>query len=445
MKIYRPLWTDGAELAPQQFQQQARWDAYLSDSVARTGLVHPWGVIAAEFDDAALVLSRLNATRIVVRFPDGTVVDTDIADNLPPVCDLSAAGGVDSIEILLALPLLSAGGQNLDDGRDSERPRRWKAERVVVQELSGHESSELSILRHAATLRLATQENTAYLTCPVARLVRNAQGQWSRDLTFIPPMLSMAASPLMVSELADLFVRLQARRKRLMTLRRESNERMADFAVADVSLFWLLNALNSAEPVLAELLETPSRHPEYFYRELVRLAGSLLTFSLEHDAGDIPAYRHDAPEAVFPPLLSLLDKLLEASLPSRVVSIHLEHTGEFWKGALHDARLREGADFYLSVRSSMPNHELQVKFPLLCKAGSLDEVSEVLNVALSGMVIKPLSHVPAAIPLRLENQYFTLDLSTDAARAMLEARSCSFYTPASLGEVKLELFAVLRT
>lgn len=258
-------------------------------------------------------------------------------------------------------------------------------------------------------------------------------------------MLSVAASPWLVTELGDLLVRLQARLRRLMAMRRESNERMADFAVADVSLFWLLNALNSAEPVLTELLQTPERHPELLYRELTRLAGSLLTFSLEQDAGDIPVYQHDAPERVFPPLLTLLDKLLEASLPSRVVSIDLEHQDQIWRGALHDARLREGADFWLSVRSSMPNHELQTKFPQLCKAGSFEDVSEVVNVALSGMTMKPVSHVPAAIPLRLENQYFSLDLSTEAARAMLEMGSCTFYTPRSLGDVDLELFAVLRT
>lgn len=445
MKIYRPLWEDGAALAPQQFQQQARWSAHIADTVARMGISHPWGVVAAEFDDAALALSRLNATRMVLRFQDGTIVDTDLADQLPPVCDLSSAAGSDAVLVVASLPLLSASGGNLDNGQDSERPRRWKAERVVVQELAGHESGELAILRNAITLRLSSQVNTAYLTCPVARLVRNAQGQWSRDPSFVPPMLSLSASPLLVTELGDLLVRLQARRRRLMAMRRESNERMADFAVADVSLFWLLNALNSAEPVLVELLQTPSRHPELLYRELTRLAGSLLTFSLEHDTGDIPAYQHDAPEQVFPPLLTLLDKLLEASLPSRVVSIHLEHHDQIWKGSLHDARLREGADFYLSVRSSMPNHELQVRFPLLCKAGSFDDVSDVVNVALSGMVIKPLAHVPAAIPLRLENQYFSLDLSTETARAMLEAGSCTFYTPGSLGEVKLELFAVLST
>lgn len=445
MKIYRPLWEDGAVLAPQQFQQQARWDAYIASNVARMGLAHPWGVIKAEFDDAALALSRLNATRIVVCFQDGTFIDTDLADSLPPVCDLSAATAQNSVEVLLALPLLSASGGNLDNGQESERPRRWKAERVSVQDLAGHEKSELAILRNAVTLRLSSQENMAWLTCPVARLVRNAQGQWSRDTSFIPPLLSLSASPYLVTELGSLLVRLQARRRRLMAMRRESNERMADFAVADVSLFWLLNALNSAEPVLTELLQTPSRHPELLYRELARLAGSLLTFSLEHDAGDIPVWRHEMPEQVFPPLLALLDKLLEASLPSRVISIALEHDEQIWKGSLHDARLREGADFYLSVRSSMPNHELQKKFPQLCKAGSYDDVSEVVNVALSGMAIKPLSHVPAAIPLRLENQYFSFDLTTDAARSMLEAGSCTFYTPLSLGDLKLELYAVLRT
>ncbi|SXG01098.1 type VI secretion protein [Klebsiella variicola] len=232
-----------------------------------------------------------------------------------------------------------------------------------------------------------------------------------------------------------------------MAMRRESNARMADFAVADVSLFWLLNALNSAEPVLSELHQDPSRHPELLYRELTRLAGSLMTFSLEHHLEAIPRYRHASPEQVFPPLFALLDTLLEVSLPSRVIAIALEQGAdrEIWRGRLHDARLREGADFYLSVRSSLPPHQLQSRFPQLCKAGSHDDVAEVVNIALSGIAIKPLSHVPAAIPLRLENQYFALDLSTDAARAMLEAGNCTFYTPESLGDVKLELFAVLRS
>ncbi len=394
MKIFRPLWRDGAFLVPQQFQQQARWDAHVADTVSRMALAHPWGVLRAEFDASALTLSRLNATRLIVRFADGTLIDTELADILPPVRDVSDVMQ-DSVEVLLALPLLSASGGNLDDGQESARPRRWRAEQVTVQELAGHERSELAVLRHALTLRLSTEENAAFLTCPVARLVRDAQGQWIVDPEFIPPLLSLAASPTLVSELH----------------------------------------------------QDPSRHPELLYRELARLAGSLLTFSLEHHLEAIPRYRHASPEQVFPPLFALLDTLLEVSLPSRVIAIALEQGAdrEIWRGRLHDARLREGADFYLSVRSSLPPHQLQSRFPQLCKAGSHDDVAEVVNIALSGIAIKPLSHVPAAIPLRLENQYFALDLSTDAARTMLEAGNCTFYTPESLGDVKLELFAVLRS
>lgn len=445
MKIYRPLWTDGAMLAPQQFQQQTRWDAYNTENLAALFLAHRWGVLHAEFDISALALSRLNATRLVVRFPDGTLVDTDVADALPPVCDLGDVQGRESAEVVLALPLLSANGGNLEDGKGRERPQRWRQEWMTVQDLSGHEQTELAILRHAISLRFAHQDNAAWLTCPVARLVRNVQGQWVMDDSFIPPALSFAASPLLVQKLSDLLHRLQARRRRLMQMRRESNERLADFAVADVSLFWLLNALNGAEPVLSELFQMPTRHPELYYRELSRLAGSLLTFSLTHTPDDIPAYQHETPERVFPPLFALLDNLLETSLPSRVISIALTRNGQFWKGVMHDARLREGADLYLSVRSSIPNHLLQTQFPLLCKAGSDEDVSDVVNVALNGVSLKALSHVPAAIPLRLENQYFALDLNGPAAEAMLDAGNCTFYIPEALGEVNLELYAVLRS
>ncbi len=445
MKIYRPLWTDGAFLAPQQFQQQARWDTYVSAQVAGMGIANPWGVISAEFDHSALAISRLNTLKLIVRFSDGTSIDTSIADNLPPACDLSTVSHLDTVDIVLALPLLQANGGNLALDNHTERPRRFQQEWVKVQDLIGQEQTDIAILRHALSLRYAHDENSAYITCPVARLIRNGQGLWALDDHFIPPLLDYSASQLLISSFTDFMHRLIAKRQRLMAMRRESNERMADFAVADVSLFWLLNALNSAEPVLKELQENPNRHPELLYRELVRLAGGLLTFSLNHQVDDIPRYQHHLPESVFPPLFTLLNDLLEASLPSRVISIELTKEGPFWRGELNDGRLREEADFYLSVRSSLPAHLLISQFPLLCKAGSSDDVTNVVNVALNGVPLRALSHVPAAIPLRLENQYFALELNNPAAQAMLSSARCAFYVPGTLGDIQLELFAVLRS
>uniref|UniRef100_UPI00330794DB type VI secretion system baseplate subunit TssK n=1 Tax=Photorhabdus viridis TaxID=3163327 RepID=UPI00330794DB len=90
-------------------------------------------------------------------------------------------------------------------------------------------------------------------------------------------------------------------------------------------------------------------------------------------------------------------------------------------------------------------HQLQTRFPLLCKAGAPDEVNQMINRALTGIPLVAMNHVPAAVPLRLENQYFALDLSHPAAKAMLAAGTCAFYVSDVLGDIQLELFAVLRT
>jgi type VI secretion system protein ImpJ len=84
MKIYRPLWAEGTFLSSQQFQQQARWETFSHNNIARIGVRHPWGVASVEFDEGALALGKLKAQSLRVRFPDGVLVDTTVSDVLPP-------------------------------------------------------------------------------------------------------------------------------------------------------------------------------------------------------------------------------------------------------------------------------------------------------------------------------------------------------------------------
>ncbi|MGX7903456.1 type VI secretion system baseplate subunit TssK, partial [Klebsiella pneumoniae] len=350
--------------------------------------------------------------------------------------------------IVLALPLMQANGGNcLKPEEVAERPARFRQRWRDVRNQFGDDTRQIAVIQPELTLRFAHQDNSDYLTCPLVRLQRDSQGAWLIDETFLPPLLQIQGSRWLATQLEQLLIQLRARLTRLMAMRRESNERMADFAVADVSLFWLLNALNSAEPVLGYFLRYRQSPPERLYPELARLAGSLLTFSLTHQANAVPFYQHDQLNAVFPPLFDLLSDLLEASLPSRVVAIALEHDVRlhFWQARLHDARLREGADYYLSVRSSVPVAQLQEQFPRQCKVGSPDHVKAIVNSSRTGVPLTPLRHVPAAIPLRLENQYFSLDVSHPLATEMLQSGTCMFYVPGMLGEPELELFAVLRT
>ena len=61
-------------------------------------------------------------------------------------------------------------------------------------------------------------------------------------MSYIPPLLAFNAHDGLVQRPGNtLLLQLRAKCQRLMAMR--LNQRMADFAVADVSLFWLLNAL----------------------------------------------------------------------------------------------------------------------------------------------------------------------------------------------------------
>lgn len=444
MKTEQPLWGRGVMVSPQHFQQQAAYAAWSTECIAQMGLNHPWGVIHAEFEADVLKLGRLQARHLHVRFQDGTLIDTNNGDDLPPV--IMPEGN--DVVVMLALPLLRANGGNcLQPDEVAERPVRYRQRWRDIRNQFGDDTRQIAVIKPELTLRFAHQNNSDYLVCPVARLKQDSQGAWTQNDTFLPALLTVQSSPWLLSQLEQLMTQLRARLNRLMAMRRESNERMADFAVADVSLFWLLNALNSAEPVLGQFLRFPQSAPERLYPELARLAGSLLTFSLEHQVSAIPVYQHAELNTVFPPLFDLLSDLLEASLPSRVVSIELEHDKRLhqWLARLQEPRLREDADFYLSVRSPLPVAQLQEQFPRQCKVGSPDDVTGLVNTSQQGIPLKSLRHVPAAIPLRMENQYFALDLTHPAAAEMLASGSCMFYVPGMLGEPELELFAVLRT
>ena len=445
MKTERPLWMRGQMISPQHFQQQAATTAWSIESVARMGALNPWGVQQALFDSALLKQGKLRASHLCVRFADGTLTDSDNADALPSAMTLPQTN---ELTVVLALPLeYDNGGNCLQPDEKAERPVRWRQAWRQVRNQFGDDTRQIAVMQPELALRDSLEDNGSYQTVPVARLYRDSQGYWLQDSAFIPPLLSIQASPWLTGQLAQLAQQLRTRLKRLMAMRRESNERMADFAVADVSLFWLLNALNSAEPVLGHFQRHPQVHPERLYQVLAGLAGSLLTFSLSHSTEDIPPYHHENLTETFIPLFGLLEVLLEASLPSRVVAVELDHDDrrKRWHARLHDARLREEADFYLSVRSSLPASQLLEMFPIQCRTGCPAEVDRIVNSSEPGIPLKAMTHVPAAVPLRLENHYFTLDLAHPSAKTMLAEGHCVFYVPGGLGDPELELFAVLRS
>ncbi|WP_025601480.1 type VI secretion system baseplate subunit TssK [Burkholderia sp. WSM2230] len=448
MKITRPLWAQGIFMTPQHFQQQALWERYADERIARIGSPDPWGVTTVAFDTQALSIDRLQLESLDLRLPDGTLFDTESADRLPSPRDLSEVPAhTEAVIVLAALPVIDPqGGNCIEAGEKPARPRRFTREFLQVADLNGEGKEEISVERHSLALLFDFEEPAGYVTCPIGRIVRNAQGRFEIDAAFVPPCLVLSASGQLTSRMNRLSEILSAKSASLAVRRRERSDQIADYAVADVSLFWLLHSVNSTWPDLARLCQAPDQHPERLYGVLARLAGSLLTFSTTETLRAIPPYAHRAPEPVFAELESLIRTLLDTVIPSRVVPIALERIRDTaWLGKINDERLVEGADYYLSVRSGLPAHALLEQLPRLCKAGAPDEVEQIVNSALSGIPLRSMSRLPAAIPVRIENQYFALDGAHPAFKRMVDARACQFYVPASMPDVSLELYAVLPT
>jgi type VI secretion system protein ImpJ len=177
MKIDRPLWAAGALLCPQQFQQQTRWEAWANERLARLSMVHPWGVQVVGFDPQALRLGKLKASQVCLRMPDGTLIDTDQVDRLPPALELARllADDLQGATLLLALPLEQANGNNcLFDAAKAERPTRYRQDWRDVQDVYAGEVQSIGVLEHVLSLRFDHDENGDYLTCPIARLARDS-------------------------------------------------------------------------------------------------------------------------------------------------------------------------------------------------------------------------------------------------------------------------------
>ncbi|OLL28237.1 type VI secretion system-associated protein [Burkholderia sp. SRS-W-2-2016] len=449
MRIDKPLWQEGLILTQQHFQQQDRWTGFALQQFATASLAEPWGVLGVAVDEEALAAGRIKLELLKGRFPDGTPVDTTMADALPPARDLTqVSADRQSIVVLAALALPDANGNNCRfDETTLARPRRTYREFAKVTDLNGTNETEIAAERFAIRLLFDFEPHADDAVCAIARLTRASTGQFQIDHRFVPPCLTLAAHPLHLERINRLADILQAKSLALGARRSERIDQVAEYGVADVQLFWLLHCIHTAWPQLRLYASHPARPPEQLYITLAQLASALMTFSMGTQLTDIPAYDHARADEVFAKLESTIRTLLDAIIPSRVVSIGLARKGPTtWTGQFLEERIVEGAaDWYLSVSAPMPVFELVEQFPRLCKIGSPDDVEHIINSALLGIPLKAVQRVPAAIPVRLDNQYFALDSTSTAHAKMLAARACQVYLPASVPDATLELYAVLRS
>jgi type VI secretion system protein ImpJ len=210
-----------------------------------------------------------------------------------------------------------------------------------------------------------------------------------------------------------------------------------------MSSFWLLHTASTAYAGLSHYFHHPALHPERLFEQLLGLAGSLMTFSKSWSLTDLPAYQHQEPGPAFAKLYAIIRELLDTVISSKYFAIALaEPRPGIYLGKLDSGKIDERTAFYLAVGSSTPALELVGTVPLRFKVGAPDDVDKLVLSAMPGVRLQHAPQVPAALPVRPDTVYFSVEAKGQLYERMLKAQSMAIYVPAGMEDLRLELVAV---
>ena len=446
-RTHRILWGEGMFLRPQHFQRHTEFvDAAIAHALYM-GQPHPWGVRSLTIDPEALAGGVIRLTGLNAVFPDGSHVDAPANSPLPRERKLDDIPQIGHETLVYAcLPFVNPFGHNCaETDAATARPPRYLLDRAMVPDLyTDALEAEITVLHPNLRLMVSQENRDGQQSLAIARISRNANGTWSLDDTFVPPLVATSASPLVVTLVRRLLDILLVKSQALAATHRERVKSVVEYGTSDIASFWLLHTVNRTYPLLNHYSQMPP-HPEALYRLLAQLCGELITFSSSRTLGDIPLYDHEDLTGVFQRLDQLIRELLETVVSNRYAEIPLINTKpSFFVGRLDSERLVENVDYYLSVSGEMAATQILEMAPTKMKIGSPDDVEKILNSALPGVHLVHAQQTPAALPVRVGNHYFILEPQGQIFERMKKARSICIYVPQALLNLKLELLAVFR-
>ena len=440
------LWTKGTLLNPQHLQSQ---DRFLENSLqfhVQALQFRPWGFRRLRISQEALAAGSVVVSEASGIFPDGLLFDMPRSDAAPPARSIAEYldGRKEHVDLYLTVPQYREGGLNIvHAGREGEA--RYKAAMEMVRDENTGQS-EKPVMVARKNLRLVTGEENrdGCSALRIGRVSKTAANLFQLDPHVVPPLLDFGASDYLVSIARRLVEILSAKSTELSGSRRQKNQSLADFTASDIPRFWLLYTANAALPGFRHLFETRRGHPEALFSDMLSLAGSLSTFSFKIQPRDFPTYNHDELGACFTELDIQLRTLLETVVPDNYVSLPLKGVQpSIYSTLLDNEKYLANTRMYLAIAADLSQADLITRTPQLIKICSADSIDHLVQRALPGVPLTHVSTPPAAIPVKLNFQYFALNQSGGPWETIVRARNLAAWIPGDILNPRAELIIVL--
>ena len=445
--LSRVVWSEGMYLGPHHFQAQSR---YFEDSIqfATSALwFATYGLAGCEISAEALRNGVVSVSHARGIFPDGLVFEMPESDPLPEARNIAELfpPTSDHLTVLLAIPARKQDGVNCVISEDGQpNGFRYTGEtRPLHDETTGRDEKPVRLGRKNIRLLLDIEDAAGLVTIPVARIKRSGSGYFIFDPEFIPPCLQITASERIMGLLSRLIEILEEKAASLAPPKRDGSTKAA-FSTREIANFWFLHTVNSSLAPLRHLYLTKRSHPEELYVEMLRLGGSLCTFSLDSHPRSLPLYDHDHLDLCFQGLDRHIRANLEVVVPTNCISIPLTSAGDyFYYGDVADQRSLGPSRWILGIRSKLGEADLIAKTPTLVKVCSRQFVPRLVKSALPGLQLMHLPSPPAAVSPKVETQYFGIGKAGPCWEHISQTKAVGVYVPGEFPGAEVELMAVL--
>lgn len=438
----RIVWGEGLFLQPQHLQQQDRYTDRLVR--ASTGPLRPfaWGLTHLELDRDMLTLGKFAVRAAAGILPDGTPFAVPDHDDHPRAIDLPEA--TRNATLYLMLPARQPGATEAAGPEHTETVARLvTAEHDAPDSNAGYNSqATLPIGKLRLRYALEGESRAGFATIGLARVVEvRADRSVVLDEQYIPPVLNSEASGVLAGFVSQIEGLLHQRAESLAGRVSENATRGA----AEISDFLMLQLCNRYEPLMTHLAATVAQlHPERFYAVAVSLAGELATFTEGSKRPPVfPPYRHDDLHATFRPVMAALRQAFSAVLGQTAVAITLqERKFGIRVGAILDRSLTTDATWVLAVKAQLPGETLRRGFPNQVKIGPVENIRELINVALPGIAVRALPVAPRQLPYYAGTTYFELDRSGPYWAALARSGGIAIHVTGDIPGLDIECWAI---
>ena len=290
-----------------------------------------------------------------------------------------------------------------------------------------------------------------YELIPVGRIERQGDKIIISD-TYAPPCISIHYAAMLHAQITEIFNQILFKDRELETYKAQRGIHNAEFGSKDMVYLLALRSFNRYIPVFAHMLEEPGGHPWDVYMTVKQLIGELSSFTEiidvlgRDESGNlrIPPYDHNDLIACFSGAAALITELIDEITAGPEYIISLEFDDGYFSAILKPEFLKSSNQYYLVMRTEDEVENIMETLDTQVKVGTTKILPFLVERALPGVGLEPLTVPPQELPRRRDSIYFQIDHHSEQWLRIEKNKNIGLYWNSPPKEVRIELMIVNR-